>query len=185
MGWLLDRIDSEGKKALCAPLYSSRQRSQHYRALSHGKCLELRNLLGTLIPVKKKPLKTEYTGMIRSTEDLRYWADKTGFKYHCERCSKGISIHIKTHNKGFCNDCRSWLLTKNRCCICFEEIRKLESHNHNTNSLSLVCCECHAKFQNCASNSHGYEEGGKLGGGLRTNYWVDNENDDIAKICEG
>ena len=127
---------------------------------------------------------TEYTGLIKSTADLRYWANIEPHKIHCAKCEKSISRKLKTHNNGFCDDCAEFLVTGNRCCICFKKIHAVNKYDTAIGNHNLICNACNSKFGGNCGNSHGYKEGGKLSGGLRTNYRTDNVNDNNSRMLE-
>ena len=128
---------------------------------------------------KQKQLHTVYTGLIKSTADLAFWANQKPFYYRCAKCKTGIEKQAKCDNRGLCDDCRTEVRENERCIVCFEKITN-QTHRYEFGNACRVC----VSPAPTGGNHHGYKEGGKLSGGLRTNYWVDNENDDIAKILE-
>ena len=127
---------------------------------------------------KKRKDTTEYTGLIKSMADLVYWASVPDFKCHCERCKKGIREETKKYNKGFCDNCIVVMMSEKRCFVCFEKITGKRFYH-----LGDVCQSCGIPVP-IGGNHHGYKEGGVLSGGLRTNYYGDNQNDNSTKIYE-
>jgi hypothetical protein len=115
---------------------------------------------------------TQYTGLIKSTADLRCWAGVPDWKYRCRRCDKGMDKH------GLCFDCHQYLSAEGRCFTCYDVIVNTDGCRPTT------CVKCD-KMTLPSANTHGYKEGGIQSGGLRTNYYQDNTNDDNAKLCEG
>lgn len=120
----------------------------------------------------KELAKTQYTGLIKSTADLRYWASVPDWKHRCRRCDKGLDEY------GLCVDCINLLRGENRCFECFNKIAQTGF------SWPTSCCtECHNKNVHVGSPV-GYKEGGFRSGQMRTNYRTDNTNDNHAKIYE-
>lgn len=118
---------------------------------------------------------TEYTGLINSTADLAYWAGVPDWPHRCRRCGRGQNEY------GICLDCSTLIRDETRCYGCF---RKINLANYEGGG---ECEQCRRKPSTGtgAANPSGYKEGGPLSGGLRTNYYRDNTNDNNIKILEG
>jgi hypothetical protein len=120
----------------------------------------------------KKFSGTKYTGLIKSTSDLRYWASVPDWKHRCRRCDKG------SDEIGLCLDCTNLLNQEGRCFECFEMVVHLKDGYRTS-----CCTTClHKEIE--GGNPHGYKEGGQLGGGLRTNFYRSNTNDNSARMIE-
>jgi RNase P subunit RPR2 len=144
----------------------------------------LKRRVDHLLPTPTDYTSTKYTGIIKSTADLAYWANIKPWTTHCAKCEISISKKLKAHNNGFCDACAEFLVQGKRCSICFKKIHGVGTFNADTNMHSLVCLACSNKFGGEASNAHGYKEGGKQSGGLRTNYRTDNVNDNNSRTLE-
>lgn len=114
--------------------------------------------------IKKRDYSgTEYTGLIKSTKDLAYWASVPDWKHRCRWCKRGIDHY------GLCLDCEKRITAEERCIECFDKI---------VQAVAFTCATCLNKDIH-VGNPHGYNEGGGR------NFHRDNQNDNTAKINEG
>jgi len=112
---------------------------------------------------------------------LIIWINAPEPKFHCAWCKKAIEKDIKCYNHGFCDECKAKIVKDDRCVVCFERI----SVRVDCYSVESSCRCCNARSASgFARNPRGYAEGGKLSGGLRTDFWTDNENDNLVKLYE-
>ncbi len=140
-----------------------------------------------VVPPQPRVIKrgTAYTGLIKSTADLCYWANRVSFKHRCARCEVGITKKTKNENNGVCNRCHCLMQNTPTCSVCFKKIHDVGTFNSNTVMSRLLCLACHARcIGHEGANTHGHKEGGGIRGGMQENFWMENENDNVVKLYE-
>ncbi len=110
---------------------------------------------------QKKKEKIAYEAIINSCIQQCY----------CAQCKKHIFKFEKIQNKGFCNKCKDKIEIEKRCVVCFEKI-------NTQHYIFGDACDNHTRNLQQGGNTHGYKES------TTTDFWHDNQNDNVTKVYE-